>query len=327
MQPSVADLHEQLLDAGLNELDEEPAKELLQQEKGKSSHWSSAHWSSATMRSVGNILETAGDELEGGKLWQRVLPMPKPVFLALICGGLAGGLLGTQTFLVLTGFLCLVAPLVYRFAMRIVAEKMKEYVEREDRDMFGVDIHIRTLDLSICYGRLVIYDMLVENPEGYTSQYMLQAKKIVVDLDMLELMKTRGQHIIVEEMSFEDVHAIIEYDGMLFGSAFSVSNFERIREHMRNRKSQSEPAEEKDTGPEPAKDTAPKAAREWTFQKVAFIDVGANLASKLNAVRVVVADLRFKHFSNEMGSKNLADLLGYLLSSISKTIISNMLHL
>eukprot|EP00440_Ansanella_granifera_P060353 gb/GFBE01065415.1/.p1 GENE.gb/GFBE01065415.1/~~gb/GFBE01065415.1/.p1 ORF type:complete len:328 (+),score=96.20 gb/GFBE01065415.1/:1-984(+) len=243
---------------------------------------------------------------------RELLPMPLPVFVALIFGAVGSACLGLPVFLALVAGVSVLVPFIYRLCMQKVARALKAYAEQEDRQMFGVDMHIGSVELSVCYGQLVINDFVVDNPEGFNSKYLWKANRIFVDLDMGELIKTRGQHVVVEDMRFDGLDAIIEYDSVLFGSAFGTSNFQKVLDFMHNK---------------PAKATSAKQEKPpttWTFEKVAFINVSADLASKAGEARFDCADLRYRHFSQEMDSQHFGELVSHLVIALNKTVLANL---
>eukprot|EP00931_Biecheleriopsis_adriatica_P030423 TRINITY_DN17930_c0_g1_i1.p1 TRINITY_DN17930_c0_g1~~TRINITY_DN17930_c0_g1_i1.p1 ORF type:complete len:303 (+),score=54.48 TRINITY_DN17930_c0_g1_i1:54-962(+) len=247
---------------------------------------------------------------------QNWLPLPLPVFLALLVGAVGASLLGIWAFLLLVVAISIASPIIYQACMQQLANQLKAYMQREDRHMFGVDFHIRAIDLNLCYGQVTFHDMQIDNPAGFNSKYLLKAKSIMLDVNALELVRTRGQHVLVEEMKFEEVDVVIEYDGVLFGSAFGNSNLQKVRDYMRNRPAKQQPNDDSEKSDKPH--------RKYTFQKVAFYDIGVKLASEVAETRTECADLRFKNFSEEVDSQHLMELLSHLVHSITETTLKSI---
>eukprot|EP00747_Dinoflagellata_sp_TGD_P085456 gnl/TRDRNA2_/TRDRNA2_162893_c0_seq1.p1 gnl/TRDRNA2_/TRDRNA2_162893_c0~~gnl/TRDRNA2_/TRDRNA2_162893_c0_seq1.p1 ORF type:complete len:217 (-),score=51.35 gnl/TRDRNA2_/TRDRNA2_162893_c0_seq1:227-877(-) len=205
---------------------------------------------------------------------------------------------------------------------------LKDYVEKVDRDFIGVDIHIGRVDLCLCYGRVLIHNLQVDNPKGYKSRYLLQSKEVVIDVDMLELMLTKGKHLVVEELKLEGIDAIIEYDSVIAGSFFGTSNLQTILNFMDNKDQDEQAAEaekaEKEEEEDEVDQNKKKEKRKYTVQLVQFLDVGAKMAGKFGGMRIACADTRFKHFSEQFGVHSVGQVIALLVKSMLKSIISNV---
>jgi len=162
------------------------------------------------------------------KAWLQTLPFPPPVTFGIVSGGICGSFVGFWMFV--GGFIVIsvIMPTLNAWLMRVIGRWLKAYIEEVDREYIGVDVHIGKIDLSICYARVVIHNLQIDNPEGYQSQHLMYAKQLTLDLDLLELLRTRGQHVVVEEFKLEQVDAIIEFKNVFWGTG--ESNIQAVQD-------------------------------------------------------------------------------------------------
>jgi len=213
------------------------------------------------------------------KAWLGSLPFPPPVTLGIIAGGVCVALVGFWKFLGLFMIISVIVPTLNAWLMIRIGRWLKQYIEKVDREYIGVDIHIGQIDLSICYARIVIHNLKIDNPHGYKSEHLMYAKSLTLDLDLLEFLWTRGKHIVVEEFKVEEVEAIIEFKNVVWGTG--ESNIQVVQDFM------SGPAKPKD--PENGSDCSTNTSRgvPSTPRKDA-----SNNSSPLTSARSQKGDLR-----------------------------------
>lgn len=273
------------------------------------------------------------------RIWLELLALPLPVSIALLVGGCLGNMVGFKHFCVLMIVFFGLAPVVYKHLMHKLGIKVKEYIELVDRDHLGVDIHIGELDVCLCYARVVVNDFQVDNPKGYKSQHFVKCKQIIIDVDMMELVMSKGSKVVVEEFTLVGIDAIIEYDSVILGAG--KSNYDTIMEFMRNRGKKTSDAKHAPDKPkkkpdvEPTEDDAAqdtkekkntkKKGRQYELHKVAIVDVGARVQSSIGiGPRVGVADIKYAHFTKQFKPDNLTDIVGILLKSLVKSVVANV---
>jgi len=173
------------------------------------------------------------------KAWLGSLPFPPPVTLGIIAGGVCVALVGFWKFLGLFMIISVIVPTLNAWLMTKIGKWLKGYIEEVDRQYIGTDIHIGKIDLSICYARITIHNLKIDNPQGYKSEHLMYARTLTLDLDLLELLWTRGNHIVVEEFKLEEVEATIEFKNVVWGTG--ESNIQAVQDFM------SGPAKAKDS--------------------------------------------------------------------------------
>jgi len=173
----------------------------------------------------------AGEGVTGTfRVWLQSLPFPPPVTLGIIAGAVCVALVGFWMFLGLFMCLSILVPTLNIWLMGRIGKWLKKYIEEVDREYIGVDIHIGKIDLSICYARVVIHHLKIDNPEGFHSDHLMYARSLTLDLDLLELLWTRGKHVVVEEFKLEELEAIIEYKNVVWG--VGESNIQAVQDFM-----------------------------------------------------------------------------------------------
>lgn len=221
------------------------------------------------------------------------------------------------------GFVLLVLGLLFYFGAMMLGRSIKSAIETFDKRFIGVDIEIGDLSVAICSGRVDIHGLVVKNPEGYKSPYLLNATSVVVDLNTTALFTSFGHRIEVDELKLEDIDVIVEYDRALGGT----SNVDRVLEHLNhdNKPSEKKNQHVQDTMNETGKAPPTKAAsNEILLHKVLFSKIGARVATKLAGMRVALGDISFDDFSKENGAHLLEDLVFIIMKSFSKTLMVNI---
>jgi hypothetical protein len=195
------------------------------------------------------------------KAWLRGLAFPPPVTLGIFFGAACVALFGFRIFLGLFVIVSVIVPTLNAWLMAKIGSWLKKYIEEVDREYIGVDIHIGRIDLSICYARVVIHHLKIDNPQGYKSEHLLSAGSLTLDLDLLELLRTRGRHIVVEEFKLDEVEAIIEYKNVVWGTG--ESNIQAVQDFVckpHEPPNHEEPAPPPETSPRSVSSTPRKDA-------------------------------------------------------------------
>jgi hypothetical protein len=84
-------------------------------------------------------------------------------------------------------------------------------VERIDKYLLGVDSSVDNVKLDIFTGKLTLSGILLSNPEGYDSPYLLAAKELHIDIDMEEYFRSRLYHLSIERLLLTDVQVYHEH--------------------------------------------------------------------------------------------------------------------
>lgn len=101
----------------------------------------------------------------------------------------------------IVGFILLACCL----AQLLISPIIKHVVETVDRDIIGSDIHLGDLWFDPFTGRTWIKELKVDNPKGYSSDNILCAKKMLLHIDLPNLLLSRGSRIIIKELDLKKV--------------------------------------------------------------------------------------------------------------------------
>jgi len=138
-------------------------------------------------------------------------------------------------------------PLFQYSGARVLGWSIKRAIESFDKDLLGVKVTIGEITTDPLEGWVRIANLEVANPTAheYVSPYLLKAKELKVDLEMLVLIKSFGKMIEVEDLTLRGVEVIME-------KGRESSNIQDLLDHLQ---SLGEPADDK-----PADDQASVAA-------------------------------------------------------------------
>jgi hypothetical protein len=123
--------------------------------------------------------------------------------------------------------------------LRLMRVAIIEAIEVLDEVVLGVDVELADLKISVWRGRVEVTQLVVDNPEGYNTDYLLDAQTIIVDVNMKTLLCTLGRHLVVEEIALQGVDII--YDKGLFTShvADVLDHLNRKKNSAQSRQSRS----------------------------------------------------------------------------------------
>jgi hypothetical protein len=79
-----------------------------------------------------------------------------------------------------------------------------------DTSVLGVETEIGSMNMVPREGRVEIRDLIIDNPEGYQSPFLLRAKRVLIDIDMQKLQSSSGTEVDVVETVFEGVDVNFE---------------------------------------------------------------------------------------------------------------------
>merc|ERR1719146_377109 len=146
--------------------------------------------------------------------------------------------------------------MLYLWGSRFLGRAASATIERIDQGLLGVDIEIEDTDVQLWFGRIDLLNVTVNNPPGYESDYLLKAKRITLDLDVLALVCSLGRKIVIEELTLDSIDAIIEYDGYVYGTSNVQKVLDFLEKNAEKPDDEAAPAAAPDA---PAASTAPAA--------------------------------------------------------------------
>lgn len=176
-----------------------------------------------------------------------------------------------------------------------------------DACTLGVDVKCGSMRLDASDGRIEVSDLLVGNPEGYHSAYLLSVGKAAVHVNMKKLLVSRGTDVDVDELLVDDVDVIYE-------KSISSSNLKDLLNSLAS-------SEDESTSDGQVDYTL-------TLHRVRARNVGAKLASVLTrgaGARVEVGDINCTDFDQDNGRlRRYAGVVRMLLTTLVKSVLATI---
>jgi hypothetical protein len=197
---------------------------------------------------------------------------------------------------------------------------IKSAIENRDRHILGVDITIEHIKADPFSGHVEAQNLIVHNPDGYESDFLLKVDKVFFDLDFWALIKTtvrswfvaRQVQIIIDSLELNSVHAIVEKHSL------RTSNAKEVHEHLTNHKR--------------AEKTVKRTKPEIALHNVIIQDIDVRfqvdivMARTYDVVRgcdTAIADIVMEDVASEIGSTLLDDILVEIFKGILKPVTTH----
>jgi len=104
---------------------------------------------------------------------------------------------------------CALLQLVIWLLKAAASRVIRLAVEAWDVDILGVDVRVGEISLNVFNGVVDVSHVVLQNPPGFSSDFLLKASRIVIDVDMVSLLMGR-KHIHVEKVLLKDVEIMYE---------------------------------------------------------------------------------------------------------------------
>lgn len=114
----------------------------------------------------------------------------------------------------------------YWRATHVLGNGIAAAIEAYDKDYLGVDLSFGDVGFNPFSGEFTINGFLVDNVEGYSSKYIMQAKYVKIDIDMWLYVATCGHYITVEEIAIHGANIIYE-------KSLGSSNVDQLIKYMK----------------------------------------------------------------------------------------------
>merc|ERR550537_429810 len=121
---------------------------------------------------------------------------------------LFSGLAGIIGFVFL--FVIVLLVVMVLSSAKVIGIAVKLAIESADKMLLGVDVDVGAARLDLCRGFVNLADVIVHNPEGYKTPYLLSVGKVVLKLDTIKLAKSLGKLIEVQALILSKVDIIFE---------------------------------------------------------------------------------------------------------------------
>lgn len=215
---------------------------------------------------------------------------------------------------------------------RMLSRAIEAAIETFDRNLIGIDIEMDTLLLHLDEMALEIRGLHVLNPDGFDSEYLLYAKRVLVDLHGWEFFSSWGKAVIIENLHFLDVHMNVESHGSKSNLALVMEGKDAINDHNWHLRHPSEPRVtkcvtekkkkriQKRAGGKPSSDDESK----FRLQNVDFKDITISYSSKTMSCDVNVTDISYGDFSKEVGTHFADDIIAVIMKTLGKTVTKRL---
>jgi len=194
----------------------------------------------------------------------------------------------------------------------LLGSLVKNILANFDSSTLGVKIEVGDLQLDPASGRVEVAGLTVHNPEGYHSEYLLHADRVVVDIDMQKLLYSFGKEVDIEEMVFDGVDVIYE-------KSLTTSNLQDLLKKLSDSE-ESQEAGQAQTQKEDIK---------VVLHTVLAQNIGAKLATCLtrgHGLRLEVGNLSYQDFDKEMGAgRGMMDIIKTLIKTLIKSVLATVL--
>lgn len=116
-------------------------------------------------------------------------------------------------------------------AMGLVCGKLvSTTISTLDHVVAGVEVEFKgAMHFNPFRGRVVAHDVVVSNPEGYKSAYLLKVEKLIYDMGLKSFVKSCAHSIEVQEVKLHGLRVNMELKG------FGCSNLHEVQRRLEPR--------------------------------------------------------------------------------------------
>eukprot|EP00403_Amphidinium_massartii_P015512 CAMPEP_0178414508 /NCGR_PEP_ID=MMETSP0689_2-20121128/23071_1 /TAXON_ID=160604 /ORGANISM="Amphidinium massartii, Strain CS-259" /LENGTH=432 /DNA_ID=CAMNT_0020035797 /DNA_START=69 /DNA_END=1363 /DNA_ORIENTATION=+ len=229
----------------------------------------------------------------------------------------------------------------------VFGRAVQEVLETVDRALIGVDVTFGQVRLNPCSGWIRLMDVKVSNPvtgHQYKKDYLLKARRVLIDVDMLKLIFSLGHVVHLEAIELIGVEVLVE-------KALSSSNVQDVlhglsAKHAEEKKASSSTVGSASTGKakqppalpkttstsavaSQASKTPPAPKREVILGRIELRDIRVRLELddfKGIGADLDVADIEYADFSKEVGNYFVDEAFVIILKTILKSVVRTVFH-
>jgi len=175
-------------------------------------------------------------------------------------------------------------------------------VKNFDAKALGVKVDIGDIEIDALHGKIAVDNVVVTNPEGYYSEYLLRSGKMIVEVSLPVLLKSAGKTVEVKEVDLQDVDVIYE-------TGLTTSNIDDVMKKLQSLNPAFQEKADKSSN-----------SQEVILHKVSILNFGAKAASTLThglGPRFVMGDVVYQDFEKEMNpGRGIVDVISVILQSL-----------
>eukprot|EP00930_Biecheleria_cincta_P103581 TRINITY_DN95599_c0_g1_i1.p1 TRINITY_DN95599_c0_g1~~TRINITY_DN95599_c0_g1_i1.p1 ORF type:complete len:346 (-),score=39.23 TRINITY_DN95599_c0_g1_i1:2-1039(-) len=195
-----------------------------------------------------------------------------------------------------------------------LSQAVRSGVDNFGERCLGVDLDVESTKVSTIHGWIELRGLVMNNPPGFVSPYLLKVDRVLVDLDTQELWSQclRPDKITVSEVAISGVDFIYEskVDGI-----WPTSNVDELLKILETRSDKSQP--------QPSQPQSQQEGASVSLLKVDVQDVKIRLQAEQlmgASLPVHVANMQYEDFSKEFGVHAVGDAALIILRSLLKTV-------
>jgi len=223
---------------------------------------------------------------------------------------------------------------------RVFGKAVQEVLETVDRALIGVDVSFGSVRINPCSGWVKLEDLKVSNPvtgHQYKKDYLLKARKVLVDVDMLKLITSFGHVVFIEAVELIGVEVLVEktihssnIQDVLRGISGKHAEAKDEHETEAPVKVTEAPSKPKPDEPVPKPQQGSKQQKSGTevlLGRIELKDIRVRMElDDFSAIGadLAVADIEYKNFSEEVGKYGVDDAFVFILKTILKSVVRTM---
>lgn len=208
------------------------------------------------------------------------------------------------------GFMSLAALCIAVFYMRqqrVLGKAVERYIEQIDKEIIGVDIRMDSLWINPLTWSVNIRNVIIYNPKGYRSEYLVKADRLILTFDVYKYLTTGGVHVFIRRLILRGINVNFE-------KSLTTSNVKDIVHFLYY-----------GTGTE----ELPPSGRIYSLQQVSMEDIKVRVVTKVTNIlrrggmRVPVADIYYSNFAEEVGDFIFIDASRLILQGLMRQVLGS----
>jgi len=209
---------------------------------------------------------------------------------------------------------------------RIINRIAKSLIETVDRVVLSVDVHMESIEISFLHRTLVMKKLCIDNPAGFTTDYLLKVDYIEMKVSIFSILCSRGHSIDLPRLSISNMDIMCEYQ-----SLSTNTNLQVVQDFLKG-VSASGPSGGGGGGPPgPARRPRRRKKVEFVLHEVLIEKIVVHLRMPRPELSILagsqvdlpfqaacIQDIYFEDFQEEKGVMMFSDLVRFFVSNVLK---------
>lgn len=231
---------------------------------------------------------------------------------------------------------------------RVVGKALKTLLQSIDKHVLGVNVTFGHLRVNLCCLRATIEGLTVENPEGYSSPFLLRLDEVHLKFGFRRLLGSCGRRLAVQQLELDGVEVNVERQLASSNVAEVLASLARRQAAASSQPGPQEREQRMARGSdveaggapgfcscaggcccglccgsaEDAKET--KSKRKVEVHAVVVHRVAINLQAWMFKMKLRAADMDFQELTEEVKGHEIQVLAQLLLESLLASVLANM---